>query len=77
MASTETPVRWPARVYDAVFAALPWICGAVITAIFVLILVDVSIRSLGGQPPAGTVTLELEALAAVTARPPVRRPFPS
>lgn len=45
------------RAYDLVIAALPWFGGAVLTLMFFLILVDVSIRTLGGQPPAGTVSL--------------------
>lgn len=45
------------RGYDLLIAALPWFGGAVLAAMFVLILVDVVIRSLGGQPPAGTVSL--------------------
>jgi TRAP-type C4-dicarboxylate transport system permease small subunit len=49
--------------YDRVVMALAWLAGAIIAATFVLIVVDVTIRSLGYAPPAFTLaTIEFGLL---------------
>lgn len=41
--------------YDFVVVALAWLAGAIIAAAFVLIVVDVTIRTLGFAPPSFTL----------------------
>ncbi len=45
------------KLYDGVIVGLAALSGAILLAIFGLVVYDVTVRSLGFQPPSGTVAL--------------------
>jgi C4-dicarboxylate transporter, DctQ subunit len=45
------------RLYDAIVDTLAWVAGVGLVVMFASVIVDVSIRQLGGQPPEWAVPL--------------------
>ncbi len=59
-------MRTVAKVYDAVIMALATIAGAMVAAVFVAIVYDVMVRTMGYQPPFWTSALTEYALLYMT-----------
>lgn len=55
-----------ARLYDGVIGGLAALAGVIVAAMVVLIVVDVAMRNLGLEPPAGTIALTEYALLYFT-----------
>jgi TRAP-type C4-dicarboxylate transport system permease small subunit len=45
------------RAYDALVRSLVWFAGVCVVAMFVIVAFDVTMRSLGFRPPAGSVAV--------------------
>lgn len=54
------------RLYDKVIVALAWLAGATIAGVFVLIVVDVGMRTAGLRPPVFSSAVSEYALLYVT-----------
>ena len=54
------------RIYDGVIVGLAIIAGAMVAAVFLMIVYDVAVRTLGFQPPFWTSALTEYALLYMT-----------
>ena len=59
-------MRMLIRLYDRLIVALAAVAGAMLACVFVMIVYDVSVRTLGYQPPAHTSALSEYAMLYMT-----------
>ncbi len=59
-------MSWVLRIYDGVIVGLAIIAGAMVAAVFLMIVYDVAVRTLGFQPPFWTSALTEYALLYMT-----------